>query len=110
VPTVRRLPHLKAFPKTLDLLERMQRLKLIIATTAEPDELQGLLPLIGPDASTLFADVATAKESKESKPGGEVVRSAVERSGYRPHKLVMIGDTPYDIEAAAKVRIQTIAF
>jgi HAD superfamily hydrolase (TIGR01549 family) len=106
----RYLPHLKAFPKTLDLLERMQGLKLIIATTAEPDELQGLLPLIGPDASTLFADAATAKEAKESKPGGDVVQAAVERSGYRPHKLVMIGDTPYDIEAAAKVKIQTIAF
>jgi HAD superfamily hydrolase (TIGR01549 family) len=106
----RYLPHLKAFPKTLDLLERMQGLKLIIATTAEPDELQGLLALIGPNASTLFADAVTAHEAKKSKPDGDVVQAALERSGYRPDELVMIGDTAYDIEAAAKVGIQTIAF
>ncbi len=39
-----------------------------------------------------------------------MVQAAVERSGSRPDELVMIGDTPYDIEAAAKVGVQTIAF
>lgn len=106
------LPQLKAFPKALELLERMreQGLTLVIATTAEPEELQGVLPLLGPHASTLFADAATAKEAGQSKPDGDVVHVAVERSGYRPEELMMIGDTPYDSEAAAKVGVQTIAF
>ncbi len=106
------LPHLKAFPRALELLERMrgQGLTLIIATTAEPEELQGVLPLLGPHASTMFTDAATAKEAVQSKPDGDVVQAAVGRSGSRPDELVMIGDTPYDIEAAAKVGVQTIAF
>lgn len=104
------LPHLKAFPGALDLLTRMQGLTLIIATTAEPDELQGLLPLIGPNASSLFANAATAREATDSKPDGDVIQAAVERSGYPPEELVMIGDTAYDIKAAAKVGIPTIAF
>ncbi len=106
------MPHLNAFPGALELLERMrgQGLKLIIATTAEPEELQGVLPLLGPNASTLFAGAATAKEAGRSKPDGDVVQVAVERSGYRAEELVMIGDTPYDSEAAAKVGVQTIAF
>src|SRR6266567_4369871 len=74
----RYLPHLKAFPGAMELLERMheQGLKLIIATSADPDE----------------------------------IAAAVQRSGCSPQELVMIGDTAYDIEAAAKVNIKTIAF
>ncbi|HEY6407592.1 MAG TPA: HAD family hydrolase [Ktedonobacteraceae bacterium] len=106
------LPQIKAFPRALELLERMQGqgLTLIIATTAEPEELQGVLPLLGPHASTLFTNAATAKDAVQSKPDGDVVQAAVERSGSRPDELVMIGDTPYDIAAAAKVGVQTIAF
>jgi HAD superfamily hydrolase (TIGR01509 family) len=108
----RYLPHLKAFPGTRELLERMheQGLKLIIATSAEPDEVQELLQIIGPHASELFTYQITAQEVKHSKPDPDVVYAAVQRSGYSPQELVMIGDTPYDIEAAAKVKIKAIAF
>ena len=108
----RYLPHLKAFPAAMELLERMheQGLKLIIATSAEPDELQSLLQVIGPHASELFADEVSAQEAKHSKPDPDVISAAVQRSGCSPQELVMIGDTAYDIEAAAKVNIKTIAF
>ncbi len=108
----RYLPHLKAFPGTRELLERMhkQGLKLIIATSAEPDEVQGLLQIIGPHASELFAPLISAQEVKHSKPDPDVIYAAVQHSGYSPQELVMIGDTPYDIEAAAKVKSKAIAF
>jgi len=108
----RYLPHLKAFSGAMELLERMheQGLKLIIASSAEPDELQGLLQTIGPHAADLFALQTSAQEVKHSKPDPDVVSVAVQRSGYSPQELVMVGDTPYDIEAAAKVKVKTIAF
>jgi HAD superfamily hydrolase (TIGR01509 family) len=108
----RYLPHLKAFPGSMGLLERMhaQGLKLIIATSAEPDELQALLQVIGPHASELFANQISAQEAKHSKPDPDVMSVAVQRSGYSPQELVMIGDTPYDIEAAAQVEVKAIAF
>ena len=40
----------------------------------------------------------------------DVISAAVQHSGCSPQELVMIGDTAYDIEAAAKVNIKTIAF
>src|SRR5437879_2156482 len=90
------LPHLKAFPGAMELLERMheQGLKLIIVTSSEPDELQGLLQVIGPHAAELFALQISAQEVKHSKPDPDVVSVAVQRSGYSPQELVMIGDTP----------------
>ncbi len=108
----RYMPHLKAFPGAMALLERMheQGLKLLIATSAEPDEAHALLQVIGPHAAILFAHYVSAKEVKRSKPDPDVVAAAVERSGYSSQELVMIGDTPYDIEAAAQVNVKTIAF
>jgi HAD superfamily hydrolase (TIGR01549 family) len=106
------LPQLKAFPGALELLERMheQGLKLIIASSAEPDELQGLLRVIGPHVSELFDLQTSAQEAEHSKPDPDVLSVAVQRSGYGPQELVMVGDTAYDIEAAAKVKVKTVAF
>ena len=87
-----------------------QRLNLIIASSAEPDELQGLLQAIGPHTADLFALQTSAQEVEHSKPDPDVLSVAVQRSGYNPQELVMVGDTPYDIEAAAKVKVKTVAF
>ena len=108
----RYLPYLRAFPGALELLERMhkQELKLLIATSAELDEVQVLLQVIGPHVDALFADIISAREARHSKPDPDVLAIALQRSGLSPQELVMIGDTPYDIEAAAKVEIKTIAF
>jgi len=108
----RYVPHLRAFPGARELLERMheQALKLLIATSAEPDEVQALLRVIGPHVDRWFSDIISAQEASHSKPDPDVISVAVERSGSSPQELVMIGDTPYDIEAAAKVNIKTIAF
>jgi HAD superfamily hydrolase (TIGR01509 family) len=108
----RYLPQLNAFPGAMALLGRMheQGLKLIIASSAEPDELQGLLQVIDPRAVELFALQTSAQEVQHSKPDPDVLSVAVHRSGYSPQELVMVGDTAYDIEAAAKVKVKTIAF
>ena len=38
------------------------------------------------------------------------MHAAIEETGIAPEQLIMIGDTPYDIEAAAKARVRSIAF
>lgn len=108
----RYLPTLKAFPRTMDLLRHLHDhgLKLIIATSAKPDELQPMLRIIDPHAPDLFSLEATSKDASESKPDPDVMQAALKRSGYSPDEVVMIGDTAYDIEAAARSDIKTIAF
>ena len=53
---------------------------------------------------------ATASDAKRSKPDPDIVEAAIEESGISPRNLVMIGDTPYDIEAATRAKVRTIAF
>lgn len=108
----RYLPTVNAFPQAKALLEHMhaQGLKLAIATSAEPDELQELLEVIGPHVADLFEFETTSKDAKNSKPSPDVMQVALQRTGFSAHNVLMLGDTPYDIEAAAKVQVGTIAF
>ncbi len=108
----RYLPKLRAFPGTMELLRHMheQGLKLVIATSAQPDELKALLNVIDPHAADLFAQEASSKDAQHSKPDPDVIYAALQRAGYPAEQVVMIGDTVYDIESAGRAGIQTIAF
>ena len=103
------LPNVQPFPDAQKLLDRMreQGFKLAIATSAQPDELRPLLQIVG--AADLIEDKTSARDVKSSKPDPDVMQVALKRVGYPPNEVVMIGDTPYDIEAARKVGVGTIA-
>ena len=104
------LPNVKPFPDAQKLLDRMRKqgLKLAIATSAQPDELRPLLQIVG--AADLIEDKTSARDVESSKPDPDVMQVALKRVGYPPNEVVMIGDTPYDIEAARKAGVGTIAF
>lgn len=106
------LPTLKAFPRAKELLEHIhgQGLKMIIATSAEPEELEALFQIIGPGVDKLFEEITTAKDASQSKPDPDIMHAAIKKARLEPSELVMLGDTAYDIDAAAKVSIDTIAF
>jgi len=53
---------------------------------------------------------ATASDAKKSKPDPDIIQAAIEESGVSPSELVMIGDTPYDIEAAIRAHVAPIGF
>jgi phosphoglycolate phosphatase-like HAD superfamily hydrolase len=46
---------------------------------------------------------------ERSKPDPDILVAALETSGASPHRAIMIGDTPYDIEAASRAGLATIA-
>jgi HAD superfamily hydrolase (TIGR01509 family) len=106
----RHLPRLRPFKGARDLVEciRSDDLKALVATSARNEQLTELLKAAHVD--DLMEERATASDAKRSKPDPDIVQAAIEESGISPKHLVMIGDTPYDIEAAAKAGVRTIAF
>ncbi len=108
----RYLSTIKSFPKAKELLEHIHDcgLKLVIATSAEPDEIEQTLKIVGPNVQNLMEQETTAKDAKQSKPDPDVMQVALEKSGFSADEVVMIGDTPFDLEAASKVGIKSIAF
>lgn len=105
----RYLPSLRSFPRSKVLLEHMRQhgLKLAIASSAQPGELKAMLQII--DAEDLIEEKTSAEDVQQSKPDPDVVRKALARIGYAPDDVLMLGDTPYDIEAARNAGVQTIA-
>ena len=105
----RYLPKLKATDGARALLERFlaDGLTLVVATSAGGDEMQGLLKQAGID--DLIHDATSSGDVDNSKPDPDVIGAATKKSKLKPRQLLMIGDTPYDIEAAAKAGIRTIA-
>jgi len=106
----RYLPHMRAFPGAQELIERIRKqgLKVAIASSAKPDELQALLQLVG--AADLIKDKTSSQDVQRSKPDPDVMDVTIERMGLPANEVLMIGDTAYDIEAAQKVHVGTIAF
>lgn len=103
------LPTLQGFPEAAGLLKRLvdDGYKLGVATSAEEDEVKNLLGVA--QANDFFAITTTSSDAKESKPEPDIVEAALGRLEMDADQAVMIGDTPYDIEAATKAGVPIIA-
>ncbi|HSI06917.1 MAG: HAD family hydrolase [Myxococcota bacterium] len=104
------MPQVRAFPRTRELFERLvgDDVKVALASSAKPHELKHYIEVarIGDliDAKTAAADV------EKTKPDPEVVRVALERLGKpAPAKVRMVGDTPWDVEAAHAAGVACIS-
>ena len=103
------LPHLKPFPRVKELLARMKadRLRLVVASSAKEDELKELLKIAG--AAEFIEEKTSSSDADNSKPDPDIVQAALDELGLAPDEVIMIGDTPYDVEAAARAGIKTVA-
>jgi HAD superfamily hydrolase (TIGR01549 family) len=85
-----------------DLKERGVR--VVLASSSPQDELDPYLALL--DAREL-ADAWTTKDDVEAtKPAPDLVHAALAKAGTE--NAVMVGDTRWDIEAAAKAGVETV--
>ncbi|MBA3891512.1 MAG: HAD family hydrolase [Gemmatimonadaceae bacterium] len=103
------LPTLRATRGARQLVERLQGagLTVIVATSAGGDEVEGLLRQAG--VEDLLTETTTSSDAEDSKPDPDIIEAALEKGGMQPTDAVMIGDTPYDIEAAGRAGVACIA-
>jgi HAD superfamily hydrolase (TIGR01509 family) len=105
----RYLRTLRPFPGARALLERMRAdgLDLVVASSAQADELEALLDVA--EAKELLEDTTSSGDVERSKPEPDIVGVALRKLGHSAEAVMMLGDTPYDIEAAANVGVRTVA-
>ena len=82
-------------------------LKVVVATSAQEGETKALLRQAGVD--DLIDHAANSSDANGSKPDPDIVQSALKKASLRPSEAIMLGDTPYDIEAATKAGVGSIA-
>ncbi|MDB5044479.1 MAG: family hydrolase [Deinococcus sp.] len=103
------MPQLKAQPGVRALIERLQArgLRLIVGTSADEALVAGLLKVAG--VHDLLTEYTTASDVESSKPEPDIVQAAVTKLGLTPAQVLMVGDTPFDIESARKAGVDTVA-
>ena len=102
------LPGLKPTPGARDLVQRMKDdgLELIVASSASGNELGALMDAA--NVRDLFEKTTSSSDARDSKPDPDIVQAAVKKSGMKPNELIMLGDTPYDVQAAIGAHVNLV--
>jgi HAD superfamily hydrolase (TIGR01549 family) len=105
------LDRLQPFEDTRALFQalRARGVRLAVASSSGEEDLGRLLEIAR--VADLIERRASADDADRTKPDPDVVRAAMSRLGDLEDAAVsMVGDTPYDIEAARRARIRAVAF
>jgi HAD superfamily hydrolase (TIGR01509 family) len=91
------------------LLEEIKRRghSVVLASSAKADEVEHYVELL--DARTIADAWTTSADVEQTKPQPDVVNSALQKAGADAKEAVMVGDTPWDVQAAKSARVPTIA-
>jgi HAD superfamily hydrolase (TIGR01509 family) len=103
------IEEVEPFAGARELIEVLKEAghRVVLASSAKEDEVEHYLDLL--DARDLADDWTSSGDVEETKPAPDLVQTALEKEGAEPSDAVMIGDTPWDIEAAEKAGLPTIA-
>lgn len=104
------LKDAKPFDRAHDLLAHAHGLgqQVVLASSASEGELDHYLDLL--DARDLVAATTSSDDVKETKPAPDIFATALSKlSGIDAADAIVVGDTPYDMEAAGKCGITAVA-
>ena len=87
---------------------RAEGLEIAIGTSAQKDELKPLLEIA--DVVDLIDSKTSSDDAENSKPDPDIIQAALARLKLPAAEVLMVGDTPYDIEAAGRAGVRTVAF
>jgi HAD superfamily hydrolase (TIGR01509 family) len=79
---------------------------VVLASSAKEDEVEAYLDLL--DAREIADAWTTSADVESTKPAPDLVRAAMARLDSEPADAVMVGDTPWDVKAAAGAGVPTL--
>lgn len=105
----RYLPNLGPFHGARVLVDRIRSRGLVCTavSSAAGSDVTGLLRAAG--VADLIEEVVSSEDAERSKPDPDLVQVALDRIGVPAAEALMIGDTPYDIEAGKRAGVKVVA-
>ncbi len=101
--------RIKAFPQVRQLFLRIKAdgKRIALASSATKDDLATYKQIL--NVEDLVDAATTTTEVESSKPDPDLFFATLEKLGdIAPNHVIVVGDTPYDAEAAGKVNLRTI--
>jgi HAD superfamily hydrolase (TIGR01509 family) len=92
-----------------ELIEELVRRDhtVVLASSAKQEEVDRYLDLL--DARELADGWTSSADVESTKPEPDLVHAALQKAGAESSEALMIGDTPYDVEAAKRADVATLA-
>ncbi len=102
------LKQIKAFPQVRDLFLRLldDGWRIALASSAKGDELDIYKNLC--NVADLLEAETSSDDAEKSKPHPDIFQAAVARLKLTPDECIVVGDTPYDADAAGRADILSI--
>ena len=103
-------PEIRAFPGASDLVRLVQARhgRAVLATSSPGDLVAHHLRALGLEEDDLSA-ITSDGDVEHAKPSPEVFQAALEAVGAAPADAIVVGDTGWDLDAAAAAGIASIA-
>jgi HAD superfamily hydrolase (TIGR01509 family) len=103
------LGRVQPFPKVRELFEKLRAdgKRVVLASSGNADEVEHYIELTR--IGDLIDGRTTKSEVRHSKPEPDVFLEALNQLHLPAQEAMAIGDTPYDVDAAKKSQIPTIA-
>ena len=105
-----RKTRMAVYGGAVELLEELGRRKVtrVLATSSKQAECSATWRAAGKDFAKMCDVVVTADDAERSKPAPDLVEVAVGKAGVPKGECLMVGDTPYDVEAARKAGVRCV--
>lgn len=100
---------LHPFPKAAELLAEVagRGAQVVLATSSKEEDLEELLEALGPDEGVI-GEIVHGDMVGSSKPAPDIFAVALDRLGLDAAQTMVVGDTRWDIEAAAKIGLDVV--
>ena len=105
------LPNVRPFPKVPELFQRIHDddKRIVLASSGKKADTKYYIDLLKID--DLIEGYTSGDDADKSKPAPDIFAASLKKLGsISPADAVTVGDTRFDIEAAGKVGLRTIAF
>ena len=100
---------LHAFPGAPDVLAAVAErgVRVVLATSSKSEDIDQLMEALGAE-DDVISEIVHGDMVGSSKPAPDIFAVALEHLDLDPEQTLVVGDTPWDIEAAGKLGIKVV--
>ncbi len=100
---------LHPFPKAAEILSAVAKrgAQVVLATSSKEEDLDKLLEALGAE-DDVIAEIVHGDMVGASKPAPDIFAVAMENLDLDAEQTMVVGDTPWDVEAAGKVGVKVV--